>query len=47
MIHFAGYTGLATCFYDVDHKEVVTFLDAKIKLEQTDPGKSIKLPYST
>jgi hypothetical protein len=45
MIHFAGHIGLATSFYDVDHKEVVRFLDAKIKPEQTDPDKSTKLPY--
>jgi hypothetical protein len=47
MIHFVGHLGLATCFYDVDHKEVVRILDAKIKLEQTDPDKSTKLHYST
>jgi hypothetical protein len=47
MIHFAGQIGLATSFYDVDHKEVVRFLDAKIKPEQTDPDKSTKLHHST
>lgn len=34
MIHFAEHIGEATSFYDVDHKQVVRFLDTKIKPEQ-------------
>jgi integrase/recombinase XerD len=39
MIHFAENTGAATSFFDVDHKQVVRFLDSKIKPEQIDPDK--------
>jgi hypothetical protein len=39
MIHFAEHIGLATSFYDVDNKQVVGFLDTKIKPEQIDPDK--------
>jgi hypothetical protein len=33
MIHFAEYIGKATSFYNVDYKQVVKFLDTKIKPE--------------
>jgi hypothetical protein len=33
MIHFAKYIGEATSFYNVDYKQVVKFLDTKIKPE--------------
>jgi integrase/recombinase XerD len=36
MIHFAEHIGEATSFFDVDHKQVLRFLDTKIKPEQTD-----------
>jgi site-specific recombinase XerD len=39
MIHFAENIGAATSFFDVDHKQVVRFLDTKIKHEQIDPDK--------
>jgi ribosomal protein S19E (S16A) len=39
MIHFVEDTGAATSFYDVDHKQVVRFLDTKIKPEQIDSDK--------
>jgi integrase/recombinase XerD len=39
MIHFAEHIGEATSFYDVDHKQVVRFLDAKLKPEQIEPDK--------
>jgi hypothetical protein len=35
MIHFAEYIGEATSFYNVDYKQVVKFLDTKIKPEQS------------
>ena len=39
MIHFAKYIGEATSVFDVDHEEVVKFLDTKIKPEQIDSDK--------
>jgi len=39
MIHFAEHIGTATSFYYVDHKQVVRFLDTKIKPEQIDSDK--------
>jgi len=39
MIHFAERIGTATSFFAVDHKQVLKFLDAKIKPEQIDPDK--------
>jgi hypothetical protein len=39
MIHFAEHIGPTTSFYDVDHKQVLRFLDTKIKPEQIDPDK--------
>jgi hypothetical protein len=39
MNHFGEYIGAATSFYDVDHKQVVRFLDTKIKPEQIDSDK--------
>ena len=39
MIHLAEYIGEATSVFDVDHKEVVKFLDTKIKPEQIDSDK--------
>jgi hypothetical protein len=39
MVHFAEHIGATTSFYDVDHKQVVRFLDAKIKPEHIDPDK--------
>ena len=39
MIHFAELIGTTTSFYDVDHKQVLSFLDTKIKPEQIDSDK--------
>jgi site-specific recombinase XerC len=39
MVHFAEHIGAATSFYDVDHKQVITFLDTKIRAEQIDSDK--------
>jgi integrase/recombinase XerD len=39
MIHSAEHIGEATSFLDVDHKQVLTFLDAKIKPDQIDLDK--------
>jgi integrase/recombinase XerD len=39
MIHFAEHIGEATSFLEVNHKQVVRFLDTKIKHEQIDPDK--------
>jgi len=39
MIHFAEHIGPATSFYDVDHEQVVEFLDTKIRAEQIDSDK--------
>src|SRR5919108_218580 len=39
MVHFAEHIGPATSFYDVDHKQVIRFLDTKIKPEQIDSDK--------
>jgi len=33
MVHFAEHIGGATSFYDVDHKQIIRFLDIKIKSE--------------
>jgi hypothetical protein len=35
MIYFAEHIGEATSFYNVEYKQVVRFLDTKIKPEQT------------
>jgi integrase/recombinase XerD len=39
MIHFAELIGATTSFFDIDHKQVLRFLDTKIKPEQVDPDK--------
>jgi integrase/recombinase XerD len=39
MVHFAEHIGAATSFYDVDQKQVMRFLDTKIKSEQIDSDK--------
>ena len=39
MIHFAEHIGRSTSFFDLDHKQVLRFLDTKIKSEQIDPDK--------
>jgi integrase/recombinase XerD len=39
MVHFAEYIGAATSFYDVNYKQIITFLDSKIKSEQIDSDK--------
>jgi hypothetical protein len=36
MVHFAELVGPATSFYDVDHKQIIKFLNTKIKTEQID-----------
>ncbi|MDQ3903077.1 MAG: hypothetical protein M3247_05515 [Thermoproteota archaeon] len=40
MVHFAEHIGRATSFYDVNHKQIVKFLETKIKPEQIDLTKS-------
>ena len=35
MVHFAEHIGEVTSFYNVGHRQVVQFLDTKIKPEQT------------
>jgi integrase/recombinase XerD len=39
MVHFSEHIGWATSFYDVDNKQVVGFLNTKIKSEQIDSDK--------
>jgi integrase/recombinase XerD len=39
MVHFAEHIGAATSFYEVDNKQVIRFLDTKIKTEQIDSDK--------
>ena len=39
MVHFSEHIGGATSFYDVDNKQVVGFLNTKIKSEQIDSDK--------
>ena len=39
MIHFAEHIGEVTSFYNVGHRQVVQFLDTRIKSEQIDPDK--------
>jgi integrase/recombinase XerD len=39
MIHYAEHIGAATSFFDVDYRQVLRFLDTKIKPEQIDPDK--------
>lgn len=39
MIHFAEHIGEAASFFDVHLKQVLKFLDTKIKSEQIDPDK--------
>jgi hypothetical protein len=42
MIHFAQHIGAATSLYDVvvDNKQIIIFLDTKIKSEQIDTAVS-------
>jgi integrase/recombinase XerD len=40
MVHFAEYIGTATSFYDMNYKQIITFLDSKIKSEQIDSDKN-------
>jgi hypothetical protein len=39
MAHFVKHIGATTSSYDVDHKQVIRFLDRKIKTEQIDSDK--------
>ena len=39
MVHFAEHIGQETTFYDIDHEQVIRFLDTKLKPEQIDPDK--------
>jgi integrase/recombinase XerD len=39
LIHFSEHMGQRTSFFDVDYKQVLRFLDTKIKPEQIDPDK--------
>src|SRR5215212_5657932 len=39
MIYFSELIGATTSFFDIDHKQVLRFLDTKIKPEQVDPDK--------
>jgi integrase/recombinase XerD len=39
MVHFADHIGTETSFYDVHHKQIISFLDTKIKSEQIDIDK--------
>lgn len=39
MVHLAEDIGVATSFYGVDHKQVIRFLDTRIKHEQIDSDK--------
>ena len=39
MVHFAEHIGTVTSFHDVAHKQVIRFLDTKIKIEQVDSDK--------
>jgi len=39
MVHFAEYIGAETSFYDVNHKQIIRFLDSKMKSEQIDSDK--------
>jgi integrase/recombinase XerD len=39
MVHFAEHIDAATSFYDVDHKQIIRFLDTKITTEQIDSDK--------
>jgi hypothetical protein len=36
MVHFAEHIGATTSFYTVDHKQVVVFLETKMKHERID-----------
>ncbi|MGH9988968.1 MAG: hypothetical protein ACREAS_00875 [Nitrososphaera sp.] len=36
MIHFAEHIRAATSFFDINHEQVLRFLDTKIKSEQID-----------
>jgi hypothetical protein len=42
MIHYAEHFGAATSFYDVvvDNKQIISFLDTKMKSEQIDTAVS-------
>jgi uncharacterized protein YqeY len=39
MVHFVEHIGATTSLHDVDHKQVIRFLDRKIKTEQIDSDK--------
>jgi hypothetical protein len=39
MIHFAQHIDPAISFYEADHKQLIRFLDTKIKPEQIDSDK--------
>jgi integrase/recombinase XerD len=39
MVHFVEHIGATTSFHDVDHKQVIRFLERKIKTEQIDSDK--------
>jgi hypothetical protein len=39
MVHFAEHIGATTSFYDIDDKQVIRFLDTKMKREQIDSDK--------
>lgn len=39
MAHFVKHIGATTSSHDVDHKQVIRFLDRKIKTEQIDSDK--------
>ena len=39
MVHFAEHIDAATSFYDVNYKQVLGFLQTKIKPEQIDSDK--------
>jgi hypothetical protein len=40
MVHLAEDIGVATSFYDVDYKQVIRFLNTRIKHEQIDSDRS-------
>ena len=45
MAHLPEDIGVATSFYDVDHKQVIRFLDTRIKHEQIDSDKRSGYKY--
>jgi integrase/recombinase XerD len=46
MVHFAEHIGAATSFHHVNHKQVVSFSDTKIKTEQIDPDKKWRITWN-